>query len=298
MNELRDVINKYNFKVNKYKKIGNVHILYTDRGTYCLKKKKNKNCSKIINYLRSKQFNNVLSFKSDDDDLYEITDYVEEVEMEDEDKATEIVYLIAMLHNRTTFYKSISLDEVKCFYENHIDKIAMLKNYYDNLCYSFDENLFISPSQYLFVRNITVLYTALDYSKQYIEKWYEIMKNKKSKRVAMTHNNLEISHILMGNNPYIINWNNATFESPVMDLYSFFRLNYLRININTLFEVYNSKYQLLKEEYLLLFSLLLIPFDFDFSKCEMSNTKMVYSNFKYLSNVMDFVLKDNLKYNK
>ena len=298
MNDLRNIIKKYNFNIKKYKKIGNVHILCTNNGTYCLKERKRKDIKKIIEYLKAKQFHNILDIKSDDRDDFEITDYIEEVPFLKEDKAMEAVYLISMLHNKTTFYKSISLDEVKCFYENHIDKIIDLRNYIDNLCYSFDENLFLSSSQYLFIKNITILFNSLDYSKHYIEKWYNIVKNKTSKRVVMNHNNLDLSHIIIGNKPYIINWNKASIDSPVMDLYSLFKKNFLDININSLFNVYTSKYQLLKEEMFLLFSLLLLPEKIEFSDCEIHNTKIVYDHYKYLSSVMSFVSEYNLKYNK
>lgn len=298
MNELKDIIKKYNFNVRKYKKIGNAHIIYTDKGNYCLKKKKKHNAKDVINYLRAKQFNNILDIKSDDNDEFEITNYIEEIPFLIEDKAIEAIYLMSMLHNKTTFYKSISLDDVKCFYESHIDTIFNTRNYFDNLCYIFDENLFLAPSNYLFIRNITVIFNCLDYSKYYIEKWYDIVKDKTSKRVVMNHNNLDLSHIVIGNNPYIINWNDSSIDSPVMDLYSFFKKNFSNINISSLFAAYNSKYQLLKEEMFLLFSLLLLPDRIEFSENEICNTKIVYNNYRYLSSVMSFVSQYNLKYNK
>lgn len=298
MNDLKNIISKYNFNVNKYKKKGNLHILDTNKGVFCLKKKKRKDISDVLAYLKAKQFNNILEFLSDEDDEYEITRYIQEINLLDEDKAMEAIYLISMLHNKTTFYKSISLDEVKCFYEKQTDNIANLKSYFDNLCYIFDEKLFISPSQYLFIRNITVLYNALDYSKYYIDKWYNIMKNKTTKRVAMNHNNLDLSHVISSDNTYFINWNKATIDVPIMDLYIFFRNNFLNIDVCALFDVYTSKYQLLKEEYFLLFSLLLIPLNFEFIDCEIENTKMVYDNYKYLSTILSFVSKYDLENNK
>lgn len=298
MNDLKEIIKKYGFAVNKYKRVGNLHILYTDKGNFCLKKKKRQDIADIISYLKAKHFNNVLEFLSDENDEFEVTRYISEVPLLNEDKAMEAIYLISMLHNKTTFYKSISLDEVKCFYEQKVDEITNLKSYFDNLCYIFDENLFMSPSQYLFVRNITILYNALDYSKYYIDKWYNIMKNKTTKRVVMNHNNLELSHVISSDNTYFINWNEASIDVPIMDLYKFFRNNFLLIDICSLFQVYTSKYQLFKEEYYLLFSLLLIPLNFEFLDCEIENTKMVYDNYKYLSSVLSFISKNNLENNK
>lgn len=296
MNELKKIIKKYGFNVKKYRKNGKIHIISTDNGTYCLKKKQRDDLDKIMSYLKAKQFNNVLNVNQDDE--YEITNYIEELPVLNEDKAMEAIYLMSMLHNKTTFYKSISLDDVKCFYENQVDKIIELKSYFDNLCYIYDSDLFLSPSRYLFIRNISFLFNALDYSKLYINKWYDIVKNKNNKRVVMNHNNLDLSHIIMSNNSYLLNWNKATIDSPIMDLYNFFKNNFLHININSLFSVYNSKYQLLQEELFLLFSLLLLPNKIEFSSSEINNTKEVYDLYKYLYNIMDFISEYNVKYNK
>ena len=296
MNELKKIIRKYGFNVKKYKQNGKIHIISTDSGTYCIKKKQREDLDKILSYLKAKQFNNILNVNQDDE--YEITNYIEELPVLNEDKAMEAIYLMSMLHNKTTFYKSISLDDVKCFYENQVDKIIELKSYFDNLCYIYDSNLFLSPSQYLFIRNITVLFNALDYSKFYINKWYDIAKNKNSKRVAMNHNNLELSHIIMSNSSYILNWNHAKIDTPVMDLYRFFRKNFSYININSLFGVYSSKYQLLPEEVFLLFSHLLLPDKIEIASNEINNIKEIYDMYSYLSVVMDFISEYNLKYNK
>lgn len=298
MNSLKNIIKKYGFVVKKYKRLGKVHILDTDKGVYCLKRKENKNIDNIHHYLKSKHFNNILDFKSDEEDEFEITRYVSNVSILNEEKAMEAIYLMSMLHNRTTFYKSISLDEVKCFYEEFLDRINDIRNYYDNVCYMVDENLFMSPSQYLLVRNISLIYISLDYSKKFIDKWYDIMKDKSSKRVVMNHNNLELSHVLIDENPYLINWNKASFDTPVMDLYSFFRNNFLYINIDSLFNVYISKYQLLKEEYFLLFSFLLVPSKLNFNNSEIENTKNIYDCYIYLSNIREFISRNNLKENK
>ena len=156
MNSTRDFSRKYNLSVNKHKIIGNRKILYTNKGIYSLKKKKRKDLNKIFDYLKAKQFNNILENKSDELDSYEVTDYIEEINFPIEEKAQEAIYLLSILHNKTTFYKNISLDEVKCFYEEHIEKINGVRNHIDNLCHLYDEDLFLSPSRYLFLRNITL----------------------------------------------------------------------------------------------------------------------------------------------
>lgn len=294
MNDIREIIDKYQFVVKKYKKKGNVHILDTDNGRFCLKKKCDNKVYETIKYLKSKHFNNFVDFYSEENDRFCITKYIDDDNLLKEDKAIELIYLISMLHNRTTFYKSISLDEVKCFYEEKINQLNDIRNYYDNLCYVFDNDVFISPSKYLLLRNISLIFKSVDYSKKYLDMWYEIMKNKKSKRVVLNHNNLDLSHILISGVSYLINWEKAYFDTPVVDLCHFFRKEFLNVDIKMLFNVYLSKYQFLKEEFCLLNSVLLIPFIIEFDNYEIENSKKVYELVCYLNYIKDFVLENNL----
>lgn len=298
MNECRKYFKEKNYNIIKYKKVGKVDIVYTNHGNYCFKEKGVHDYNKIIKYLKAKKFYNALDLVDEYNDRYDVTNYIDEVSYLEEDKIVEAIYLISMLHNRTTFFKNISLDEIKTIYENSIDKINNIYNYYDNLCSSVDDDLFISPSRYLFTRNITLIYKSLDSSRLCIEKWYEIMKEKRIRRVTMTHNNLSLSHILMGDNSYLISWDKASFNSPVMDLFSLFKENFSKIDLHSLLEIYNTKYQLMKEEYYLLFSLLLIPDTLSFDKEEIENTRNFYLLFKYINMVLNTFLNDYLNNKK
>ena len=48
MNELKKIIRKYGFNVKKYKQNGKIHIISTDSGTYCIKKKQREDLDKIL----------------------------------------------------------------------------------------------------------------------------------------------------------------------------------------------------------------------------------------------------------
>lgn len=295
-NDLKKVIKKYGLVVNKYKNIGKVYFLDTDKGNFCLKKKIDD--KGIYSYLKSRKFNNFLEGKADREDYYEITDYVCCSLYSKEEKALEMIYLISMLHNKTTCYKRISIDDVKSFYESFIENIENIKNYYYNFFDEFECDVFLSPSKYLFIRNCSYIYSSLDSCRKCIDKWYFIMKDKSTRRVVLNHNNLELEHLLINENSYLINWENAVFDSPVIDLHNFIRNNYYYIDVESLFRIYISKYQLFSEEYYLLFSLLLLPNKFGFDKDEITNTKNGYNFFSYLTTVTKFVSSYELKNNK
>ena len=298
MKKIKKIIDKYNFIVNKYNKFDNVYFLNTNIGHFCLKKKRDNKVFDTISYLKSKRFKNFLDIYSSEEDDFLITRFVDNKVFIKDDKAYELIYLVSMLHNCTTFYKSISLDEVKCFYEEKMKEIISLKNYYDNLCYVFDNDNFISPSRFLLLKNFSLIFLSLDLAVDYLNKWYDSMKEKCSRRIVLNHNHLDLSHILIEETSYLINWEYSSFDSPVVDLSYFFKSECLNVDIEILFDVYLSRYQLFVEEYYLLFVYLLIPKKIVFQDLEIDNTKYIYNLIGCVSLLYNFVLKNASRCNK
>ncbi len=273
---------------NKIEKIDNLTII---NGRSCIKKG-NKDTIDILNYLKSKDFNNYIDTKYEKGNL--IRQYIEEIKISDEDKISELMYIISLLHNKTTFYKNMSLDEIKEYYETETDKIIENKMFYEKLCEKNDSNLFMPPSMNLLVDKISLFLISFDTSKYYLDKWYSIIKDKKRKRVVMNHNNLKISNFIVGEYPYLINWDNSIIDSPVIDIVSLFKNNYKIIDMEDLSNLYNSKYQLLEEEKYLLYSKLFKVEKLELSNNEILNTRNVYNKVLYLERITEF-LKNNMK---
>ena len=113
MNNLSNIIKKIG-KVLKYEIIGNVVVVETKDGKYCIKKQKRMDIEDIHSYIKSKKYNNIIDIRIIDG--YEITPFIKDFKMPLEDRLTEGIYLISLLHNKTTFYKKVSIDEIKEIY--------------------------------------------------------------------------------------------------------------------------------------------------------------------------------------
>ncbi len=287
MNNLKE-INK-NFKIKSCSYIKNIKIINTLEGIFVVKEKKQDN-DNLYAYLEAKNFHNYLSPYLKDDRYY-IYPYIDSVNISYEEKAYNMVYIISMLHNKTTFYKNIELDTIKEIYEDINNKLNYISNYYNNIKLITEENNYISPSSYLLLRNSTLIYQCIDLSKYFIDKWYNLIKNKKSFRVATIHNNLELDHLLIDNNSYLISWDKSCKASPIYDLVSLYKNTYDKISFDDLFNIYNSKYPLLEEECYLLFATILIPDRIDLSKREIINSKEVYLFTNYLISTLSFTSK-------
>ena len=78
---------------------------------YVIKKKEN-NLENIYNYLLSRSFDYFPSVIKDDGDNY-YYQYIEDISEPNEQKMIDLVNLITLLHNKTTFYKEVEIDNYK-----------------------------------------------------------------------------------------------------------------------------------------------------------------------------------------
>ena len=277
--------------MNRVEIIDNLKIISRNNKKICIKKNNNYSIIDKYKYLKSKNFLNLVDTNIING--YEIRDYIDEIFISKEDKVNELIYLISMLHTKTTHYRTISLNDIKEFYEKETDEIIKIKDYYNRLCEENDYFLFLSPSINLLIDNISLILNALDHSKFFLDKWYEIVKEKKRKRVVFNHNNLKISNFIAGNN-VLINFDKSVIDSPIYDLVSLFKNNIHGIDLIDLFDIYLSKYKLCDEELYLLFYKLLKIDIISFDDVDLVNTRNVYELLYYLKKINTF-LEYNLK---
>lgn len=288
MNNERAILKKYGIIPVGYKKKNNVKIVNSKDRKYVIKEKI-RNKEDLFEYLASRSFLYFPKmYNTDRSDEYEIYEYIEDVNTPKEQKALDVINLVSLLHNKTTHYKEIDIEDYKIVYENLKEKIANTISYYEDLNNLIDEELYMSPSHYLLIRNISKIYSALRYSNVELDNWYSIIKNKKKERVVTNHNNLAIDHLVRNEESYLISWDKSSIGNPIYDIYYFYKNNYNDVNFLELLKLYEHKYPLLEEERKLLFILLSIPDKIEFFDDEYQNTKLV-------NNVVNYVYKtDNL----
>lgn len=277
--------------INKVTISNNVKIVNTDNGIFVYKKTNNKEKQKeLFRYLSSKNFKNYLDYIYDQDDFI-VYPYINNIVKSNDEKAVDLIELVALLHGKTEFYKSFPLDDIKKFYEEKIKYINYLDKYYDDKRFLFEEEMFPSPSQYYFLRNCSWIFHSLNSSKFFLEEWYSKIKEIKTKRECVIHNNLELDHLLESENAFLISWDKAKTDSPVYDLVKFYKKNYSDVSFYELLKMYENIIPFLPEERLLFFSLILLPDKLDFSDVEIINTKNIYNLIEYLKESNNIVSK-------
>lgn len=254
LDEIKNVYKPYRLTKKK-----NVTIIDSTSGSFVIKEKSNGKVREVYNYLLSRNFDYFPMLASDTRDDVNIYEYIEEIDMPPEQKALDMIELVALLHNKTTYYKEITEDKYKEIYENLKNNIVYTKNYYDNLYNIIIEEIYMSPSHYLLIRNIYKVFAALDFCNNELDNWYESTKEDLKTRVAFVHNNLETDHFIRNSKGYLISWDKAKIDSPILDLINFYQKEYMNFDFESIFDRYFKSYPLNDNEKKLLFIVLSIP---------------------------------------
>lgn len=268
----RNVIKKQCRSVKKYEIRKNAVIYTSSDGKKFVAKPNGKNSIiNTYNYLNSRGFGYVPRLVYQDNDGY-VYEYVDDCLTPSEQRISDVVKMDALLHNKTVYYKETSLDEVKETYEKLNGKIDDVFNYYDGLVTNIESYYYASPSEYLLIRNCSVIFSCLNFCKQKLEKWYEIVSHKNKKREVLLHNNLDPTHLIRNNENVLISWDYASRDLPIYDFIKLYKNNYNKYDFSDLYKEYIKRFPLLEEEKILMFVILFIPWKVEFNDTELKNT--------------------------
>lgn len=105
----------------------------------------------------------------DDSDKYEIYPYIDDIYEPREQKAMDLTHLLSLLHSKTTFYREVDIDKNKEIYEEIVNEVDYLNDYYNSLISSIEKEVYMSPSSYLIARNTNIIFSSIYYAKDNIE---------------------------------------------------------------------------------------------------------------------------------
>lgn len=274
---------------NKITYLSNSKVVISDNKKYIYKVRKNDK-EELYKYLKSKNFLNFLPYTEKNND-YEIYRYIEDTELPKEDKAIELIYILALLHTKTTIYQDVNIDKIKELYEQTKDHINYLKTYYLDLQDYIETKIFMSPAENLLMQNISKFYKALNYSDYKIDEWYALKEKEKTERIVQLHNNVTLDHFLKEENSYLINWDYAKKDYVIYDFLQFYKNEYLDLEMTSLFDLYQTKYEYTKDELLLFQSLISIMPKITLSKTNYINTLEVKAAVNYVEKTNEFLSK-------
>ena len=282
---------KRELKPYRLTKKKNVTIIDSTSGTFVVKEKKDNKIANAYEYLISRNFDYFPKLALEEREEVNVFEYVEDTSMPKEQKAMDMIDLVALLHNKTTYFKEVTEDQYKEIYENLKNNIIYTENYYNSLYERLLEEIYPSPSHYLLMRNMYKIFQSLDFCSQKLDEWFSKVKEDLKTRVAYIHNNLETDHYIKNTKEYLISWEKSRIDSPILDLIVFYQKEYMNLNFEPIIERYMRNYPLNPQEQCLFFIVISIPPIMNLEGSEISVTKEIRKKLDYLFKTENLVKK-------
>lgn len=282
MKAIYDFLKQHDFKPYRYTNIKDNTIIDDKMGRFIVKK--NKLDNEIMSYLKSRSFDYIPNIVNKLDDEYIIEEFIDEVNYPKEQKIIDLVNIVSLLHNKTTHYKEVDLEDYKRLYEDIKNNIEYLKSYYFDILTTIETHVYMSPSEYLLARNISKINLSLIFANKEIDNWYKLVSNKTKERHVVLHNNLDIDHFIKYDKSYLIGWSRSKIGNPIFDLYVLYKRHALDFDFDYILKTYEQNYPLKEDEKKLLFVLITLPDKIEFNDNEYNLTKKI-------SNMVDTIYK-------
>ena len=277
--------------INKYTYLKDIKVIDYDDDKVLIKRKKRYDIDKIYKYLDDHNIKNYLKpFKITDKNLY--FNYLNKKLLDNDEVAKHLIYALSDLQNKTTIYKEIDKDKLKEEYDTFNSRISYLEEYYFTMQDMIENKVYMAPSEYLFIRNVSIIYSALNYSKNLVDNWYKIMKDKNRERYVYAHGKCELSHFITADNDYFISLEKAHLERPPFDFINFFKKNYNETDMISNFRLYQHRYHYKEEEYLYLLINITIPEKIDIYPSNLTKCLELTNFFDRLKLTSEFILKN------
>ena len=185
--------------------------------------------------------------------------YIYETKEPLEQKANDMMKTVAILHAKTSYFKDVDESTFDNIYNDIDNNIEYIKDYYSRLYDEIFMKEYFNPFESIFIDIYSKINNACLFCKNELDIWYNLSSDKKSKRVVLLHNNLKLDHFLKGSDDYLISFDNAKIDTPVLDLVKFYKNEYDNLDFNELFKTYTYHFDLTNDEYKLFFILISIP---------------------------------------
>lgn len=253
-------------------------LLDSTSGQFVLKEKK-QDMRKLYDYLNSRSFSYYPSLIDDSREDINVFSYAKESYAPKEQKALDLIKMVALLHQKTSYYKDVTSDEFKKIYEELKNQIVYVRYYYENLYEEYFQKVYPSPSEYFLLTHISKILASLNYAEDTLEKWYESCENLNKYRVCQIHNNLSLDHVREN---CLISWDSSRKDTPVLDLIKFYKNCYFEINFEPVLSAYLKLNSLSPEEEQLLFLTLAIPPKVVLEDNELESVKNIRDTLDYI----------------
>lgn len=251
-------------------------------------KKRNNKVLELYDYFDEIGFDNYPKIKEVNEETIKM-EYINSKKYYEQSDGIELIKTVALLHYKTLRNKSVSKDKYRTIYDRLYSNIMYLKEYYEQMISSIELAEFMSPSEYYFARNYSIINASLDYSYETLKKWFKMVENNSKERVCIVHNNICFNHYIRGDKNYLISFDDYLVDTPILDLYMFYKVDGYKLDFILLLEKYNELFTLNEVEKMLFNILISIPPKIEMLNKETDNCIHLKGMFNYIYSSMNVV---------
>lgn len=270
------------YKPYKYTIKNSCTLLESTTGNIIIKEKGKTNIKELFSYLNSRNFSQFPKLIEDNRSDVNVFEYIDDIEMPIEQKMSDLISVVASLHNKTTYHKEVTDDKYKEIYENILANILYKEKVYEELVLVAEDAVFPSPSNQLLLNNSSKIFDALNFCKSELEEWYSLVLAHHKERVALIHNNLKLEHFIRNSKEYLISWDKAIIDTPILDIVNLYRNEALKVNFSEILKEYLDSYSLKDDELKLFFILIVIPDEVNLNNEELINVQNIRRLLDYI----------------
>lgn len=273
--------------MNRFTIKGKVKIIENNGKKIVIKEKK-KDLKDLFEYLSSRGYEYFPNITNDRNNFLEY-EYLEKENNLNDNIDESMINMVSLLHYKTSYYKNVSKSKFKEIYNKLMDNIDYLKDIYSKKIELIDNEEYMSPSNYLFARNYSIIISNLYYIEKELNKWYKLVKDKTKERVCVVHNNLKKDNFFRGKKNILTGWDNFLVDTPVLDIYKLYRSEYNNVDMEYLLKVYNENNKLNEEEIILFNILISMPLNTNEELNEYDKVKEIKSSLFYTYKTSNFI---------
>jgi spore coat protein YsxE len=240
---LAPILTNYQVKPYFVEPHGRIQKIYSNKGTFALKKINPENGTDFIRHvhqLYQKGFNRIVPIFPTmdgryavlhDKALYYLMPWMEnEVKEDRQQKNQQLFRELARLHTLSAKEIKVNKEERTEHYEKTIQQFEKHQEFLDGYIDQCEQKTYMSPFELCYCLYYNEISQALGYAKARFEDWYEKTKDNEKARMVITHGKLSSEHFLYDDKGYgyFTNFENARYGAPFHDL-----LPYLSRTLNT-----------------------------------------------------------------
>lgn len=232
--EVAPVLRYYGAQVYFAEKFGNVRKVYTNKGTFALKRippNYGIDFVRHIQYLYQLGFNRIVPIFPTLDGrygvmyngyLYYLMPWLKN-EAEERMKCKGMFRELARLHSITAREVTIHQEAKQEHYEKTIQEWEKDEEFIQGFIFLCEQKVYMSPFELLFCLYYNDVTNAQRFAKEQFEGWYEVTKEDVKARVVFTHGKLSSEHFLLDERGYgyFSNLEKTHLASPLHDLLPF-----------------------------------------------------------------------------